>query len=158
VIDSVVVIRVGKLAIVQEARFGAAASKVAMPIIHITEAHRAAIMWSQAHVGVVSLTTTQDTAAPFGALLVDVISAILLALTTIEPPLTLSPPLVLCMFIALLLCHASDGGIIDEGGTDSMMITPCHSLSVAIMGMVVVTSLIMSLYGMINMATIVCGG
>jgi hypothetical protein len=129
-----------------------------MPVIHIAEACHVAIVWSQAHVGVVPLTMTQDAAVPLGALLVDVISAVLLALTTIEPLLTLSPPSVLHMFIALLLCYTSGGGIVDEGGTNSTTITPCRSSSVAVMGTVVVTSLIMSPYGVINMATIVCGG
>jgi hypothetical protein len=129
-----------------------------MSIIHITETHHAAIMWLQAHVGVVPLTSAQDAVVPLGALFVDVISAILLALTAIEPSLTLPLPTVQHMFIALLLCHTSNGGIIDEGSTDSTMITPCCSSSVAITGTVVVTSLITSLYSMINVATIVCGG
>jgi hypothetical protein len=129
-----------------------------MPIVDVAEACRAAVMQSWAHVGVVPLAMTEDTIAPLGALLVDMISAILLAFTTIESPLALTPSLVMRMFIALLLCYASDGGIVDEGGTDSMTITPCHSSNVAIAGTVVVTSLVMSPYGMISMATIVCGG
>jgi hypothetical protein len=62
------------------------------------------------------------------------------------------------MLIALFLGYTSDGGIVDEGGTDSTTITPCHSSNVAVAGMVVVTSLITSPNGMINMATIICSG
>jgi hypothetical protein len=79
---------------------------------------------------------------PLGTLLVDVIRAILLALATVESSLALSLPLVLHMFVAPLLYYTSDGGIVNEGSTDSTMITPCRSLSVAIAGTVVVTSLI----------------
>jgi hypothetical protein len=129
-----------------------------MPIIHVAEAHGAAIVWSQAHVHVMPLTVTQDAIVPFGAFLVNVVSAILLALTTIESPLALALPMIVCMFVVPFLGYASNGGIVDEGGTDSMMITPCRSSNVAIAGMVVVTSLVMSPNGMINMATIVCGG
>jgi hypothetical protein len=62
------------------------------------------------------------------------------------------------ILVAAFLGHASDGGIVDKGGTDSTTITPCRSSNVAVAGTVVVTSLITSLYGVINMATIVCGG
>jgi hypothetical protein len=101
---------------------------------------------------------TEDAVAPLGALLVDMISAILLALTAIEPLLALASSLVVHMFIVLLLSYASDGGVVDEGGADSMTITPCRSSNVAVVGMVVVTSLVMSPYGVINMATIVSSG
>jgi hypothetical protein len=104
------------------------------------------------------LTMTEDAVAPSGTFFVDMISAILLALTAVEPPLTLTLPAIIRMFIVLLLGHVSDGGVVDEGGTNSMTITPCHSSNVAVTGTVVVMSLITSLYGMINMATIVCGG
>jgi hypothetical protein len=129
-----------------------------MPIVHVAEACGAAIVRSWAHVRVMPLATTQDAVAPFGAFLVNMVSAILLALTTIESPLALAPPAIVCMFVAPFLGYASNGGIVDEGGTDSTTITPCCSSNVAIVGTVVVTSLIMSLNGMINMATIVCGG
>jgi hypothetical protein len=129
-----------------------------MSIIHIAETCGAAIVWSWAHICVVPLAMTQDAVVPFGAFLVDMISAILLALTAVEPPLALTPPAIMRMLIAPLLSYTSDGGIVDEGGTNSTIITPCHSSNIAIVGMVVVTSLVMSPYGMINMATIVCGG
>jgi hypothetical protein len=127
-----------------------------MPIVNVAEAHCAAVVWSWAHVGVVPLAVTQDTVAPLGALLVDVISAVLLALTAIEPALALTLPTVMCMFVTLLLGYVSNGGIVNEGGTDTTTITPCYSSNVAVMGMVVVTSLVTSPYGVINMATIVC--
>jgi hypothetical protein len=96
---------------------------------------------------------------PLGAFFVYVIGAIFLTLAAImEPMLTLTLSTLHCVLVAPLLCHLPNGGVIDEGGTDSMTITPCHSLGVAIAGMVVVTSLITSPYGMINMVTIVCGG
>jgi hypothetical protein len=104
------------------------------------------------------LTATQDAVVPFGAFLIDVVSAILLALTTIESPLALTPPTIVCMFIAPFLGYVSDGGIVDEGGTNSTTITHCCSSNVAIAGTVVVTSLVTSLNGVINMATIVCSG
>jgi hypothetical protein len=85
------------------------------------------------------------------------ISAVLLALTVVKPLLALISPAVMHMFIAPLLGYMSDRGIVDEGGTDATMITPCCSSNVAVVGMVVVMSLVTSLYGMINMATIVCG-
>jgi hypothetical protein len=132
-------------------------AEVVMPIVYIAEAHCATIMQSWTHVGVVPLTMTQDAVVPLGAFLIDMISAILLALTTIEPPLALTLPMVVCMFVASLLGYVSNGGVVNKGGTDSMMIAPCCSSNVAIMGTVVVTSLITSPYGVINMATIVCG-
>jgi hypothetical protein len=158
VTDGIVVIRIGQLAIVQEARLGAAASEVAVPIIHIAEACGAAIVRSRAHICVMPLAATQDVAVPLGALLVDMISAILLALTAVEPPLALTSPTIVCVFITPLLSYVSDWGIVDEGGTNSTTITPCHSSNVAIAGTVVVMSLVTSSNGVINMATIVCGG
>jgi hypothetical protein len=156
-IDSVIVIHVVQLTIAQEAQLGAAVAEIVMPIIHVTEASYAAIMWSWTHVGVVPLAMTQDTIVPLGAFLVDMISAILLALTTIKPPLALTPPLVEHMLVAPLLSYTSDGGVVNEGGTDSTTITPCCSSSVAVVGTVVVMSLVTSPYGMINMATMVSG-
>jgi hypothetical protein len=87
-----------------------------------------------------------------------VISTILLALATIELLLSLTMPTLHHILVVSLLGYMADGGVVDEGGTNSMTITPCHSSSVAVTGMVVVTSLVTSLYGMINMATIVCSG
>jgi hypothetical protein len=115
-------------------------------------------MWSWTHICVVPLPVTQDTAAPLGALFVDMVSAILLALTAIEPLLSLALPAIEGMLIAPLLGYAPDGGVVDEGGTNSMTITPCRSSNIAVAGMVVVTSLITSPNGVINMATIICGG
>jgi hypothetical protein len=129
-----------------------------MPVIHITEACCAAIMWARAHIHVMPFTVTQDTVVPFGALFVYMVSAIFLTLATVKPPLTLSSPAIECILVTPLLGYASDGGIVDEGGTNSTMITPCHSSNVAVAGMVVVTSLVTSPNGVINMATIVCGG
>jgi hypothetical protein len=86
------------------------------------------------------------------------VSPIFLTLAAVEPPLSLSSSAIECVLVASLLGYMSDGGVIDEGGTDSTTITPCHSSNVAIAGTVVVTSLITSPYGVINMATIVCGG
>jgi hypothetical protein len=157
-INSLIIVRVVQLSVTQEARLGAVTPEIAVPIIHVAKARGAAIMRSQAHIHVVSLPTTQDTAAPFGTLLIDVVSAILLALTAVEPLLTLTSPTIEGMFVALLLGYASNGGVVDEGGTDSTTITPCCSSNIAVVGMVVVTSLVMSLNGMINMATIVCSG
>jgi hypothetical protein len=128
-----------------------------VPIIHIAEARCAAIVWSWTHVGVVSLAMTQDTVVPLGAFFIDMVGAVLLALTTIEPSLALASPTVVCVFVVLLLGYTSNWGVVDEGGADSTTITPCCSSNVAVMGTVVVMSLITSLYGMINMATIVCG-
>ena len=129
-----------------------------MAIIHIAVSLRAPIMWARAHVGVVALALAKDAVAPLGAFLVHVVSAILLALTAIKPPLPLTPSAIERILISTLLRHASDGGVVDEGGTDSTTITPCRSSNVAVAGTVVVTSLVTSPYGMINMATIVCGG
>jgi hypothetical protein len=128
-----------------------------MSVIDVAVTRRVAVVWLWAHVSIVSLAMTENTVAPSGTLLVDMISAVLLALTAVEPPLALAPSSVMHMFIALLLCHASDGGVVNEGGTNSTTITPCCSSNVAVVGMVVVTSLITSLYGVINMATIICG-
>jgi hypothetical protein len=86
------------------------------------------------------------------------VSAILLALTAVKPPLALTLPTIECILVAPLLGHASDGGVVDEGGTNSTTIAPCRSSNVAIAGTVVVTSLVTSPNGVINMATIVCGG
>jgi hypothetical protein len=85
------------------------------------------------------------------------VSTIFLTLAAIKPPLTLPLSAVECILVAPLLGYASDGGVVDEGGTDSTTITPCRSSNVAVVGTVVVISLVMSPYGMINMATIVCG-
>jgi hypothetical protein len=129
-----------------------------MAVIHITEARCAPIMWAWAHISVMPLTATEDTIAPFGAFFVHMVSTIFLTLAAVEPPLPLSLSAIERILIALLLGHVSDGGVVDEGGTDSTTITPCRSSNVAIAGTVVVTSLITSPYGVINMATIVCGG
>jgi hypothetical protein len=77
---------------------------------------------------------------------------------TIKAALALSLSMVQCVFVSFLLHYLSDRGVIDEGSTNFTMITPCHSLSVAVVGTVVVTSLVMSLNGVINIATMVCGG
>jgi hypothetical protein len=69
------------------------------------------------------LAMAQDTAAPLGAFLVDMVSAIFLALTAIKPLLALSLPMVKRVLVVLLLGYATDGGVVNEGGTDSMMIT-----------------------------------
>jgi hypothetical protein len=133
------------------------AAQVAMSIVHIAEACCAAIMQLWAHISIVPLTVTQDTVVPLGTLLIDMIGTICLTLATVvEAPLSLTMPSLQCILVTLFLHHSSNGGIVNEGGTDSTTITPCCSSSVAIMGTVVVTSLIMSLYGVINMATIVC--
>jgi hypothetical protein len=158
VINGVIIICIVQLTITQKAQLGAVVAEVVMSIIHIAEAHHAAVMWSWTHVGVVPLTMTQDTVAPLGAFFIDMISAVFLALTTIKPPLSLPPAAVIHVFIAPFLGYVPDGGIIDEGGTDSMTITPCRSSSVAVTGTVVVMSLVTSPYGVINMATMVCGG
>jgi hypothetical protein len=118
-----------------------------MAIVHIVEARGAAVMWLRAHVHVVPLTMTQDATAPFGALLVNVVSAIFLALTAVESLLALTLSTIVCMLVVPFLGYASNGGIVDEGGTDSTTITPCRSSNVAIAGMVVVMSLVMSLNG-----------
>jgi hypothetical protein len=129
-----------------------------VPIVHVAEAHCVAVMWSWTHISVVPLAMAQDAVVPLGAFFIDVISAVLLALTTKEPLLALTSPSIDYMFIVPFLGHMSDRGVIDEGGTDSMTITPCRSSNVAVVGTVVMMSLVMSLYGVISMATIVCGG
>jgi hypothetical protein len=143
-IDAIIVIRIVQLTVAQKAQLGAAAAKVAVSVIHIAEACCAAIVWAWTYVGIVPLALAQDAVAPLGAFLVDMISAIFLALTAIKALLSLTSSTVECMFVVLLLSYASDGGIVDEGGTDSTTITPCHSSSVAVVGMVVVTSLVTS--------------
>jgi hypothetical protein len=85
------------------------------------------------------------------------VSTVFLTFTTVESPLSLSSSAIERILVAPLLGYASDGGIINEGGTNSTTITPCHSSSVAVTGTVVVTSLVTSPYGVINMATIICG-
>jgi fluoride ion exporter CrcB/FEX len=157
-VHAVVVICIVKLSIMQEAQLGTMMAKVVMPIVHKAIARGIAIMGSWAHVDVVALTSAQDAVVPLGTLLVNVIGAILFALATVEPLLTLTPPVIQCVLIALLLGHASDWGIVNEGGANSTMITPCCSSSVAVVGTVVVMSLITSLNGVINMATMVCSG
>jgi hypothetical protein len=87
-----------------------------------------------------------------------VVSAIFLTFAAVESPLSLSVSAIKGILVVSLFGYAPDGGIVDEGGTDSTTITPCHSSNVAIAGTVVVTSLVTSPYGVINMATIVCGG
>jgi hypothetical protein len=129
-----------------------------MPIVHITEAGGAAVVRVQTHICVVSLATTQDAVVPFGALVVDMVGAIFLTLAAVKSPLALTSSAVECILVTPLLGYASNGGIVDEGGANSTTITPCHSSNVAITGMVVVMSLVMSLNSVINMATIVCGG
>jgi hypothetical protein len=129
-----------------------------MAVVHITEGRCAPIMWARAHIRVVPLTLAQNAIAPFGALVVHVVSAIFLTFAAVKSPLSLPSSAVKGILVVSLLGYASDGGIIAEGGTDSTMITPCHSSNVAVMGTVVVMSLVTSPYGMINMATIVCGG
>jgi hypothetical protein len=129
-----------------------------MPVVHVAEAGGAAVVRARAHVHVVSLTMTQDATAPFGALVINVVCAIFLTLAAIKPSLALTSPMVECILIVSLLAYVSDGGVVDKGGTDSTTITPCRSSSVAVAGMVVVTSLVTSPNGVINMATIVCGG
>jgi hypothetical protein len=104
------------------------------------------------------LALTEDTVVPLGALVIHMVGTIFLTLAAVEPPLPLPSSVLECILVMPLLGYASDGGIVDEGGTDSMMITPCHSSNVAVAGTVVVTSLVTSPYGVINMATIVCGG
>jgi hypothetical protein len=157
-IYAVIVIRVVQLPVAQEARLGAVTPKVAMAIVHVAKGRRAPIMWAWAHVCVMPLTLAQDTVAPLGALVVHMVGAILLTFSAVEPPLSLPSSAIECILIVPLLGYASDGGIVDEGGTDSTTITPCHSSNVAVAGTVVVMSLVTSPYGVINMATIVCGG
>jgi hypothetical protein len=95
---------------------------------------------------------------PLEAFFIHIVSTIFLTLAAVEPPLSLPSSAIECILIAPLLGHASDGGIVDEGGTDSTTITPCRSSNVAVVGTVVVMSLVTSPNGVINMATIVCGG
>jgi hypothetical protein len=116
-----------------------------MPVVDIAETCCAPVVWLWAHVSIMPLTVTQNAIVPLGALFVNMISAIFFALATVvEPALALPPTTFQRVLVALLLCYSPDGGIINEGGTDSMMITPCRSSSVAVMGTVVVTSLVMS--------------
>jgi hypothetical protein len=157
-IYAVIIVCIVQLSVAQEARLGAAAAKVAMAVVHVAETRRTPIMWARAHVSVMALPVTQDTIAPLGAFLVDVVSPIFFAFTAIKPSLPLSSSAINCLPVAALLGYASDGGVVDEGGADSTTITPCRSSNVAIAGTVVVTSLVTSPYGVINMATIVCGG
>jgi hypothetical protein len=104
-----------------------------------------------------ALPHAEDAVAPLGALFIHMISTVCLALAAVKVTLALALPAIQCMPVSLL-DYTSNGGIIEEGGTNSTMIAPCHSSSVAVMGMVVMISLIMSLNGVINMATIVSGG
>jgi hypothetical protein len=53
-------------------------------IVHVAKASSATIVGPWAHVSIVSLTVAQDAVAPFGALLVDVVSAIFLTLAAIN--------------------------------------------------------------------------
>jgi hypothetical protein len=115
-------------------------------------------MWAWAHIRVMPLALTQDTVAPLGALVVHMVSTVFLTFTTVESLLPLPSPALECILVTPLFGHASNGGIVNEGGTNSTTITPCCSSNVAVMGTVVVTSLVTSPYGVINMATIVCGG
>jgi hypothetical protein len=146
-----------QLTIAQETRLKAVMAEVVMTVVDIAKPCCVAIMWLWAHVSVVPLSMTEDAVAPLGAFLIDMISTVLLALAAVESPLALALSSVMHMLIAPLLCYVSDGGVINEGGTNSTMITPCCSSNVAIVGTVVVTSLVMSPYGVINMVTIVCG-
>jgi hypothetical protein len=127
-------------------------------VIHVAERRCTPIVQPRAQISVVSLALTEDAVAPLGTLVVYMVNAVLLTFTAIKSSLPLPAPAIECILVALLLGYASDGGVVDEGGTDSTTITPCRSSSVAVAGMVVVMSLITSLYGVINMATIVCGG
>jgi hypothetical protein len=155
---AIVVVRVVQLSVTQEARPGASTTEIAMAVVHVAVGRRAPIMWARAHICVVALALAKDAVAPLGTLVVDMISAIFLTFTTIESPLPLPPSTIKRVLIVTLLGHTSDGGVVDEGSTDSTTITPCRSSNVAIAGTVVVTSLVTSPYGVINMATIVCGG
>jgi hypothetical protein len=157
-VDAIIIVGIVQLSIAQKARLRAVAAEVAMPVVHKAETCGAAIVRAWAHVRVVSLTAAQDAVAPFRALFIDVVSAVFLAFTTVKPPLALTPSAINCFLIVPLLGYVSDRGVVDEGGTDSTMITPCRSSNVAIAGTVVVTSLVTSPNGVINMATIVCSG
>jgi hypothetical protein len=157
-VNAIVVVRVVQLSIAQEARLGAPMTKIAMAVIHVAVGLRAPIMRARAHVRIVALALAKDAVTPLRAFFVDMVSAIFLTLSAIKSPLPLPTSTIKCILIATLLGYASDGGVVDEGGTDSTTITPCRSSNVAVVGMVVVTSLVTSPYGVINMATIVCGG
>jgi hypothetical protein len=91
-IYGIVIVCIVQLAIAQETRLGAAATEVVVPIVYVAEACHATVMQSWAHVGIVPLAVAQDTVAPLGALVVDMVSAVLLAFTAVEPPLTLTLP------------------------------------------------------------------
>jgi hypothetical protein len=155
---AIVVVHVVQLSVVQEARLGASAAEIAMAVVHVAVGHRAPIMWARTHIHVVALALAKDAIAPLGTLVVHMVSAIFLTFTAIKSSLPLSASTIKHVLVATLLAYASDGGVVDEGGTDSTTITPCRSSNVAVAGTVVVTSLVMSPYGVINMATIVCGG
>jgi hypothetical protein len=127
-------------------------------IVYVAVTRRASVMWARAHIGVMALPVTQNAVTPLGTLFIDVVSSILLTFTAIEPSLSLPSSSIDGLLIAALLGYVSDGGVVDEGGTNSTTITPCRSSNVAVAGTVVVMSLVTSPYGVINMATIVCGG
>jgi hypothetical protein len=57
-IYAIVVIHVVQLPITQEAQLGAAATEVAMAIVHVAEGRCAPIMWAVAHVCVMALALT----------------------------------------------------------------------------------------------------
>jgi hypothetical protein len=148
------VVHIVQCTIVQEAQLGVVVAKVAVPIFHVTVAVSAAVIRLWAHVSVMSLPHAQDAIVPPRAFVIDIICPIGLTLTAVEALL----PMVEHMFVMLLLGHTSNGSIIKEGSTNSITITPCCSLSVAMVGTLVMMSLIMSLYGVISMATIVSSG
>jgi hypothetical protein len=158
VVDAIVIVHVVQLSIAQESRLGTATAEVTMPVVHVTEARGATVMRTRAHVSVMPLTSAQDAAAPLGAFFINVVRAIFLTLAAVKPLLALTVPAIERVLIASLFGHVSNGGVVDEGGTDSMTITPCRSSNVAVAGTVVVTSLVTSLNSVINMATIVCSG
>jgi hypothetical protein len=157
-VDTIVIVHIVQLSIAQESGLGTVMAEVAMPIVHVTEACGAAVVRTRAHICVVPLTLAQDAVVPLGAFFINVVSAVFLTLATVKPPLALTASVIERILVASLLGYASNGGVIDEGGTDSMTITPCCSSNVAVAGTVVVTSLVTSPNGVINMATIVCGG
>jgi hypothetical protein len=117
-----------------------------MAIVHVAVGGHAPIMWTRAHICIVSLALAQNAVVPLGALVVHVVSAIFLTFTAIKPLLSLPAPTINRVLVVSLLGHASDGGVVDEGGTDSTMITPRRSSNVAVAGTVVVTSLVTSPY------------